>query len=116
MTANSVSGEVQQKHSKSMFWRLLALSLIMALFSLNVSGDSGTRAIAENRLITADLLQRYAPVFYFHPEEQIYPWGIDSMLENSDLKKLKDSREVDMPVRSNVLESYDNKLTSPFTI
>jgi len=99
--AKSVSG-------KTMFWSLLTLSLILVLVPLNVSGDSATRSIAENRLITADMLQKYAPVFYFHPEEQIYPWGINSMLDNSDLKKLKDSREVDMPVRSNVLASYDN--------
>lgn len=108
MITNSVSGEVQQGYGRPIFWRLLTFSLILILISLNVSGDSSVRSIAENRLIVADMLEKYAPVFYFHPEEQIYPWGINSMLDNSDLKKLKDSREVNMPVGSNVLSSYNN--------
>lgn len=37
-------------------------------------------------LISA-LLRKYAPVLYFHPDEQYYPWGIESMLDKAGLWK-----------------------------
>lgn len=83
--------------SRGMFWAILTLSLILILIPLSV-GNSQTNL---------DLLKRYSPVLYFHPEEQIYPWGINSMLDNSDLKKIKDSREVNMPVNPTDLEAYN---------
>jgi|GEM_PF-2295183 len=54
----------------------------------------------EDRSAKSDLLRKYAPVLHFHPEERIYPWGINSMLDNADLKRLKDNREIPMPVRA----------------
>ncbi len=82
--------------SRGMFWAILTLSLLLILIPMSVLGESNL-----------DLLKRYSPVLYFHPEEQIYPWGVNSMLDNSDLKKMKDSREVNMPVNSTDLESYN---------
>ena len=32
------------------------------------------------------LLEKYAPVLYFHPDEQFFPTTIDAMLEESDLR------------------------------
>jgi len=70
---------------------LFTLGLILIVMPLNAPAASGN--IAES-----NLLNEYAPVLYFHPEEKVYPWGINSMLQNADLKKLTNKRKSPMPV------------------
>lgn len=44
------------------------------------------------------LLEKYAPVLYFHPDEQFFPTTIYAMLNESDLRYGNDSIEIEMPV------------------
>jgi len=54
---------------------------LLELYTANWDGT-----IRQYKVKSPNLLERYAPVLYFHPEEQFYPWGIESMLYTSDLK------------------------------
>ncbi len=51
-------------------------------------GFCGECAIQEE-----DLLAKYAPVLYFHPDEQFFPTTIDAMLNESDLKHIVEWEE-----------------------
>jgi hypothetical protein len=52
---------------------------VIRINTFAVSGDIGK----------SNLLKKYAPVLYFHAEEKIFPWGINSMLDNADLKRVR---------------------------
>jgi len=63
------------------------------------------------------LLEKYAPVLYFHPEEQFYPWGISSMLGKADLSKLNiytsppiGEKILDKPISLDNLSKYNDFL------
>jgi hypothetical protein len=49
--------------------------------------------VCDNGVCTGDveesLLEKYAPVLYFHPDEQFFPTSIEAMLSQSDLKRAK---------------------------
>jgi len=55
---------------------------------LRVTDNDGARDDTSEEIIivsSLSILGRYAPVLYFHPEEQFYPWGIESMLQKAEL-------------------------------
>jgi len=57
-----------------------------------------------------DLLAKYAPVLYFHPDEQFFPTSIEAMLNESDLRhdEIFSNPIVDeMPVGTESLENAD---------
>ena len=59
---------------------------------------------------TESLLEKYAPVLYFHPDEQFFPTTIDAMLNESDLKKdnlIFDDLIDEMPVAESSLSLSD---------
>ena len=93
--------DVQKEYGNSISWVLLTFSLILILIPLNTLATSET--IAES-----DLLKTYAPVLYFHPEEKVFPWGINSMMENADLKKLRNKRKAYMPLSPKDLSSNNS--------
>jgi len=100
----SVFREVCQEYGNTVSWAVLTVIFILILIPLNTLATSG-------EITDSDLLKKYAPVLYFHPEEKVYPWGINSMLYNADLKKLRNKRKVSMPVGSeDLLSNNSDKL------
>ena len=91
----------RQEYDRSISWLLLTFGIILISIPLNALITSGN--IAES-----NLLKKYAPVLYFHPEEKIYPWGINSMLHNADLKKLRNKRKAPLPVNPKHLFSNNS--------
>lgn len=91
--------------ASSGIWGIFPI-ILTSIILLNVHGNSIAMAGMDGSL--PDLLRKYAPVLYFHPEEKVYPWGINSMLDNADLKRLQDSQEIPMPVGSEDLASNNN--------
>jgi len=97
----SVFQKFRQEYGRSISWLLLTFGLILILMPLNALA-------ASDNIAESDLLRKYAPVLYFHPEEKIFPWGINSMLDNADLKKLKNKRKAPMPVNPKHLLSNNS--------
>src|SRR3989344_4489435 len=68
----------------------------------NLVLDSGEGGIdcgsACNITCERALLERYAPVLYFHPDEQFFPTTIEAMLNESDLKNQDNSINHTPPV------------------
>lgn len=95
---NSVFQKFRQDFLKIMVWQLFASGLILILIPLN------TLAVSDD-IDKSNLLKKYAPVLYFHAEEKIFPWGINSMLDNADLKKIRNERKAYMPLRPKDLSS-----------
>jgi len=50
---------------------------------------------ASDNIAESDFLRKNIPILYFYPEEKVFPWGINSMLDNADLKKLRNKRSAD---------------------
>lgn len=44
-----------------------------------------------------DLLNKYAPIIYFHPQEKYFPVSADFMLKNSTVKDFTDNQEIIHP-------------------
>jgi len=106
MINNDISAfqKFRQEYGGCIFLLLLTFGLILILMPLNSLAASAN--IAES-----DLLKKYAPVLYFHPEEKVYPWGINSMLLNADLKMLTNQRKVHLPVNpKHLLSNNSDKL------
>jgi len=97
----SLYQKLRKTYGKSISWTLIIVVLIMVLLSQH-------ELAAFDRIPEADLLRRYAPVLYFHPDEKIYPWGIDSMLVNADLKMLRNKREAPLPLLPDNLSSNNS--------
>ena len=96
--------DIRKECDKLISWVLLVVSLILILIPLNTLA-------ASDKITESNLLETYAPVLYFHPEEKVFPWGINSMLYNADLKKLRNKRKVSMPVgSSDLLSNNSDKL------
>ena len=91
--------EIFRKNCRAVVFKNLLLIVTLTLFTANSTGESLNNPI-KNELLETDLLRKYAPIFFFHPEEKIYPWGINSLLNHSDLKKLK---EYEILTRSDML-------------
>ena len=87
----SLFQKFRQEYERCISWPLLTFGFILILMPLNA-------LIASDNIAESALLRKYAPVLYFHPEEKVFPWGINSMLNNADLKKLKNKRKAPMPV------------------
>ena len=98
MINNNISlfQKFRQEYVRSIFKPMLTLGLILILMPLNSFA-------ASDNPVESDLLRKYAPVLYFHPEENVFPWGINSMLDNADLKMLQNKREALMPVNPKLL-------------
>jgi Vacuolar protein sorting-associated protein 62 len=92
---------LRREYRGSISWPLLIFGLILILMPLNAIAASAN-------IPESDLLKKYAPVLYFHPEEKVYPWGIDSMLSNADLKKLRNNRKAQMPLSPKALLSNNS--------
>jgi len=82
----------------------------------NIVVNSGETTTV-NFSLMPDYLKRYAPILYFHTDEQFYPWGIESMLDKAELREwiiggAYSYKIADMPVvteqfsSSNTLKSY----------
>jgi len=97
----SLFQKFRREYRGGISWPLLIFGLILILMPLNAL------AVPAN-IAESDLLKKYAPVLYFHPEEKVYPWGINSMLNNADLKKLRNNRKAQMPLRPEDLLSNDS--------
>jgi hypothetical protein len=93
--------KVYQEYGRSILGSLLTFSLILILMPLNSLAASGN-------IVESNLLKTYAPVLYFHPEEKVFPWGINSMLHNADLKQLENKRKALMPVNPKQLLSNNS--------
>jgi len=55
---------------------------------VSASDANGNEALTNYDTFTTHqltLLEKYAPVLYLHPDEQYYPWGIESMLDKGEL-------------------------------
>jgi len=104
MKDGSVLRKLCQEYGNTVSWTVPAALFILIFMSLNTLAASG-------EITGSDLLKKYAPVLYFHPEEKVYPWGINSMLYNADLKKMRNKRTVPMPVGSkDLLSNNSDKL------
>jgi hypothetical protein len=84
--------DIRKECGKLISWVLLTVSLILILIPPNIL------LAASDKITESDLLKTYAPVLYFHPEEKVFPWGINSMLDNADLKKLRNKPRLYMPI------------------
>jgi len=103
-TDGSVFRKDGQEYGNAVSWAVLTVIFILILIPLNTLAGSG-------KITESDLLKKYAPVLYFHPEEKVYPWGINSILYNADLKKLRNKRKISMPVGSkDLLSNNSDKL------
>jgi hypothetical protein len=91
----------RQKYVRSLSKLMLTLGLILILMPLNAFA-------APDNPVGSDLLKKYAPVLYFHPEEKVFPWGINSMLHNADLKELENKQKAPMPVNPKYLLSNNS--------
>jgi hypothetical protein len=87
----SLFQKLRQEYTRIISLPLLTLGLILMVMPLNAPAASGN-------IDESNLLNKYAPVLYFHPDEKVYPWGINSMLQNADLKELTNKRKSPMPV------------------
>ena len=81
----------------------------------NLVQDDGEEGIdcgsACNITCERALLERYAPVLYFHPDEQFFPTSIEAMLNESDLKNntpFVDEILASLPVSHNSLTNTQN--------
>ena len=105
MTNNTISlfrfQEFRIEHVRSILGPLFTLGLILILMPLNSLN-------AADNIAGSDLLKKYAPVLYFHPEEKVFPWGINSMLNNADLKRLRNNQKALMPLSPNDLISNNS--------
>ena len=100
----SLYQKYRQKCGASITWLLITFCFILILIPAYTLAASGN-------IIESNLLKKYAPVLFFHPEEKIYPWGIDSMLNNSDLKKLRNIRTAPLPLNpKDLLSNNSDKL------
>ncbi len=73
---------------------------------LRVTDNDGTTdSTSKEVTIKPNLLEKYAPILYLHPDEQLYPWGIFSILDHSDLKN---GEEISKP-RPGDLESHNSE-------
>ena len=94
----------RKEYIRIICWPLFAFGLILILIPLDsfaVSDDANK----------SYLLKKYAPVLYFHAEEKVFPWGIRSMLDNADLKKVENERKAYMPLSpGDLLSNNSNRL------
>ena len=69
-----------------------------------------TNGCSANIYVPVSLLEKYAPVLYFHPDEEYLPWGIGSMLEKAEMRNRLDWFEKTDPTISTAqLKSDFNK-------
>jgi hypothetical protein len=95
---NSLFQKFQRNNKESMSWPLLTFVFVLMLIPQHTQA-------ASHRIAESNLLRKYAPVLYFHPEEKVYPWGINSMLVNADLKMLRNERKASLPLHPENLSS-----------
>jgi uncharacterized membrane protein YgcG len=72
------------------------------VLDLILSKEGQTKIFKEDISTTQEtLLEKYAPILYFHPDEQFFPTTIEAMLNESDLKEndpILDDLIQEMPV------------------
>lgn len=73
-----------KKETASHFWNAEGTYPV----GLRVTDRDGAQGVTSEQITivsSVSILEKYAPVLYFHSEEQFYPWGIESMLNKAEL-------------------------------